>query len=86
VRGGVGLEGIDTLMPRPTTLYSIFCNICCRLSCVVPGEVTAAELVAEIDGTSANSNAVATLDTPFADADDEVIRAKINELVLALRR
>ena len=40
---------------------------------------------------SANTNAVATLDTPFANdpptlADIEVLRAKVNELILALRR
>jgi hypothetical protein len=51
-----------------------------------PGEVTAAQLSAAIDGTSANSNAVATQDTPFADPDAEANRLKINELILALRR
>ncbi|MBL9130724.1 MAG: hypothetical protein JNG86_05965 [Verrucomicrobiaceae bacterium] len=35
---------------------------------------------------SANSNAVATLDTPMADPDDEALRQKVNELLLALRR
>jgi hypothetical protein len=29
---------------------------------------------------------VTTLDTPFADPDDEAVRVKINALVLALRR
>ena len=40
---------------------------------------------------TANTNAVATLDTPFANdpptlADMEVRRAKMNELILAARR
>jgi len=42
-------------------------------------------------GSSANTNGVATLDTPFTNdpptlADIEVVRAKINELILAQRR
>lgn len=41
--------------------------------------------------SSAKSNAVSTLDTPFANdpptlADIEVLRAKMNELIVALRR
>ena len=56
-----------------------------------PGEVTATMLSTAIAGTSANTNVVATLDTPFANdpptlADLEVLRAKINELITALRR
>ena len=55
------------------------------------GEVSNAALASAIAGTSANTNAVATLDTPFANdpptlADIEVMRAKINELILAQRR
>ena len=42
------------------------------------------------DGTSANSNGVATLDTipgnPPTFADYEALRAKVNELIGALRR
>ena len=55
-----------------------------------PGEVTNAALAAEIAGvvagSSANSNAVGTLDTPFADPDAESLRGKLNELLAALRR
>ncbi len=56
-----------------------------------PGEVTNSALAAAIAGTSANTNAVGTLDTPFANdplslADGELLRAKINELILAQRR
>lgn len=60
-----------------------------------PGEVTNAALAAAIStaisGTSTNTNAVATMDTPFANdpptlADMELMRAKYNELVLAARR
>ncbi len=44
-----------------------------------------------IAGTSANTNAVATMDAAFTNepstlADMEVVRAKINELILAMRR
>ena len=56
-----------------------------------PGEVTAQQLTDAIAGTSANSNAVSTLDTPFASdpptlADMETMRAKMNELINTLRR
>ena len=55
-----------------------------------PGEVTNAALAAEIAGvvagSSANSNGVGTLDTPFADPDAESLRGKLNELLAALRR
>ena len=52
----------------------------------LPGEVTSAALAAAIAGTSNNTDGVATLDTPFADPDTEVLRAKVNEILLALRR
>lgn len=60
-----------------------------------PGEVTTAQLndaVANvIASTSANTNAIATLDTPFANdppslADMEVMRARVNEMILHGRR
>ena len=55
-----------------------------------PGEVTMAQLTAAIatavSGTSNNTNAIATLDSPFADPDAESMRQRFNELVLALRR
>ncbi len=51
-----------------------------------PGELTNAALAAAIAGTSANTNGVTTLDTPFADPDMEALRAKVNEMLLALRR
>lgn len=56
-----------------------------------PGEVTASQLSSAISGTSNNSNGVGTMDTPFANdpptlADLEVMRAKMNELIVALRR
>ena len=63
------------------------------------GEVTAQQLTDGLAATlatatansSANSNSVPSLDPPFTNdpptlADLEVVRAKINELVLALRR
>lgn len=56
-----------------------------------PGEVTSAQLATAIGGTSANSNSVPTLDAPFTNdpptlADLETMRAKVNELISALRR
>jgi hypothetical protein len=55
------------------------------------GEVSNADLATAIATTSSNSDAVATLDTPFTNdpptlADIEVLRAKVNELISALRR
>ncbi len=50
-----------------------------------PGEVTNAALSNAISGTSSNTNAVSTLDTPFADPDAESMRQAYNALVLALR-
>ena len=55
-----------------------------------PGEVTTAALNAGLaavtDNSSANSNNVATLDTPFTDPDAEALRVAFNGLVTALRR
>jgi hypothetical protein len=51
-----------------------------------PGEVTAGQLATALEGTAANSNAVAPLETPFADPDAEALRLKVNELLAALRR
>ena len=55
-----------------------------------PGEVTMAQLNDAISAmtanSSANTNSVATLDTPMADPDSETLRLKMNEIILALRR
>ena len=64
-----------------------------------PGEVTtvdlnnaiAAALVTAAANSSANSNAISTLDTPFVNdpptlADIELLRAAFNNLVLVMRR
>lgn len=48
--------------------------------------MTSSQLSDAINGTSSNSNAIATLDTPFADPDAESMRQRFNDLVLALRR
>ena len=65
----------------------------------IPGEVSNAALATALADTltsaaansSANTNGVATLDEPFTNdpptlADIETVRAKINELILAMRR
>jgi len=54
-------------------------------------KATSAQLAAAIVGTSSNTNAVATMDTPFTTdpptlADLETVRAKMNEFILAARR
>jgi hypothetical protein len=51
-----------------------------------PGEVSNADLASAINGTSANTNSVSTLDSSFADPDLEALRLKLNELILAGRR
>ena len=51
-----------------------------------PGEISQAQLDDAISGTSANTNGVGTLDDAFADPDLEVLRAKVNELILNGRR
>lgn len=52
-----------------------------------PGEVTQSQLDNAISsGTSANTNAVTTLDTAFADPDLEALRQKLNEMILNGRR
>ena len=56
-----------------------------------PGEISQAQLDNAISGTSNNTNAVSTLDTPFTNdpptlADMELMRAKVNELILNGRR
>ena len=56
----------------------------------LPGEVSQTDLnnglLNTLNQTSANTNAVSTLDTPFADPDVEELRVAFNALVLALRR
>lgn len=55
-----------------------------------PGEVTQVDLdnglASTLAETSANTNAVGTLDSVFADPDMEMLRAKMNELILNGRR
>jgi len=56
-----------------------------------PAGTAAAKADAVLAASSNNTNAVATLDTPFANdpptlADLEVLRAKQNEVIFALRR
>jgi hypothetical protein len=54
------------------------------------GEVSQTDLnnglLNTLSQTSANTNAVATLDNPFADPDVEILRQKANELINMLRR
>jgi hypothetical protein len=56
----------------------------------LPGEVSQTDLnnglLNTLNQTSNNTNALATLDNPFADPDVEILRQKVNELINALRR
>ena len=55
-----------------------------------PGEVTQTDLnnaeLNMLSQSSANSNGVGTLDSPYADPAIEEVRNKLNELINALRR
>ena len=51
-----------------------------------PGEISQAQLDSAISGTSANTNGVSTMDSPFADPDMEALRQKLNEMILNGRR
>lgn len=51
-----------------------------------PGDISQAQLNSAISGTSANTNSVGTLDSPFADPDLEAMRQKLNEMILNGRR
>ena len=66
----------DSLADRPTTG---------QVNGIVADAVTAA-LAAAAANSSANTNAVSTLDMPFADPDTEALRVAFNTLVLAQRR
>lgn len=52
----------------------------------LPGEVSNQQLADAVAGTSANTNLIATLDTPFANPDLDLLRQKLNELILNGRR
>jgi hypothetical protein len=39
-----------------------------------------------INGTSANTNSLSTLDNAFADPDMEALRQKVNEMIMNGRR
>ena len=51
-----------------------------------PGEVSQQQLDDAINGTSANTNSISTLDNSYADPDVEELRQKLNELILNGRR
>ena len=71
----------ESLADRPTTL-----QVQEMVDDGVADRATNAALTTAIAGTSANTNAVATLDAPYADPASEELRAKLNELILAARR
>jgi hypothetical protein len=95
------VDSVTTLNPgEPATVGVIFDGTNVRLTFGIPrgsdgamglpGEVSQVDLnnaqLNTLSQTSANSNAVATLDMPFADPDAEALRQAYNSLVAALRR
>lgn len=88
------IDSVSTLPPgSPATVSVMFDGANVRFTFGLPagadgapGEVSNAQLATDIAGTSSNTNAVATLDTPFADPDAEAMRQKLNEFILAARR
>ena len=50
------------------------------------GGISQAQLDKAISGTRGNTNDVSTLDTGFADPDMEVLRQKVDEMILNGRR
>ena len=93
------VDSVTTLPPgTPASVTVSFDGTLVHFSYSIPagepgvnGEVTNAQLANAVSGTSSNSNAVPTLDTAFSNdpptlADMETVRAKINELITALRR
>ncbi|MBK8093998.1 MAG: hypothetical protein IPK32_19010 [Verrucomicrobiaceae bacterium] len=91
------VDGVSTLNPGDNATVSVsFDGTNVRFLFGIPrgsdgaqgssGEVSLAQLDAAITGTSANTNAVETLDSVFADPNAEALRQKINELILNGRR
>jgi hypothetical protein len=95
------VDAVNTLNPgEPATVGVIFDGTNVRLTFGIPrgsdgamglpGEVSQVDLnnaqLNTLSQTSNNSNAVATLDMPFADPDAEALRQAYNALVAALRR
>jgi hypothetical protein len=94
------VDGVTTLDPgQPATVQTSFDGSNVRFQFGIPrgndgsngsdgapGEVSNADLTNAINGTSNNTNAVATLDSVFADPDMEALRQKVNEMVLNGRR
>ncbi len=88
------VDGVTTLDPgEPATVDVTFDATVVHFTFAIPrgsdgaaGEVTTAQLDTAIGGTSNNTNAVPTLDTPFADPDSEALRQAYNALVLEARR
>ena len=91
---GAFIDGVNTLNPGDAAQVTTFfdgANV--HFTFGIPrgqdganGQVSFGDLANAISTTSSNSNAVDTLNNGFADPDMELMRAKINELILALRR
>ncbi len=98
------VDGVTTLDPgQPATVQTSFDGSNVRFTFGIPrgndgsngndgapGEVSNADLTNAINGTSANTNGVSTLDNTPSDpptlADYEALRAKVNEMILNGRK
>ena len=95
------VDGVNTLNPGdPATVSVNFDGSNVRFtfgiprgndgSAGTPGEVSLNDLNNAISGTSNNTNSLSTLDTSPSDppslADYQALQAKVNELIIALRR
>ncbi len=95
--GNTVVDGVNTLNPgEAATVQTTFDGSNVRFTFGIPrgqdgpmgppGEVSGFALSNAIAGTSANTNMIGTLDVPFANPDLELLRQKLNELILNGRR
>jgi hypothetical protein len=95
--GNTVVDGVTTLNPwESAQVQTSFDGSNVRFTFGIPrgqdgpmgpqGEVSGFALSNAIAGTSANTNMIGTLDVPFANPDLELLRQKLNELILNGRR
>jgi hypothetical protein len=81
------IDAVNTLNPgEPATVQVGFDGNNVHFTFSIPRGDNGVQGIQGPPGTNApNSNAVSTLDTPFADPDVEALKQRVNELILALR-
>jgi hypothetical protein len=97
---GVTIDGVTTLDPtQPAAVSAFFDGATVHLQFSIPrghdgvqgnaGEVSAQQLsdgLTNLNNAIPSTNGVATLDGALATAELELVRGKLNEIILALRR